>query len=638
MIDLETCFPHDFLEHELNIIEIQRLLYAINEPNMELIKQQVMESDLIYTGEGVATLANNILKIPYLRPKSMPYLVRLSIYLSSQANINNKLSMLKRCVCFILPKPNYEVFRLAFIYESVKQGYLSTEELMTLISPFLKNKRLFVARNFIFCWFAPYIKEYEPNVYKSIVQSINTSTSYTYFLKENVLSLFSSFSEDWDDLDHWITKFYKVSTIEFALVNDDIEQFQTFAAQPDFKINQRIHYTVYDFSSLSQFDMPSLIQFSAFYGSQKCFNYLQTNGAIMPKDLIKYAIAGGNLEIIKACESFTKNWKDALELTISYHYMDVFDWINDAKMKNLPYFHNQLFVNSIKSSNLEMMMYCLEKGQDVNAIFDPNDGIVPLHIAAISHSTEAILLLINHEEIMTSTKSKEGMNALHYATQSGDPDSVRALLSSQKININEAGRDDKTALHFAVTSNMVDIVIFLLEQPNIEVNCITIEGRTPLHLACILKYSEIVQVLIYFHLTDVNIRDRNGVTPIETIVTTGDIKSLKLLLSHPKISLDVPISDHPDWCLLHLAIYHNRPEVLKILLPYLKNKINEENNDGQTPIFMAALHGASECIDVLLECKEIDIYKLDKWGVNFTFLGLFIIQLLCQNMGKWQQS
>ena len=78
----------------------------------------------------------------------------------------------------------------------------------------------------------------------------------------------------------------------------------------------------------------SLIDYSAFFGSIKCFQFLLMNGSKLDK-AFKYAVAGSNLEIIHFCEQNRPSFEGIYEVSIEFHRNDIFRYFTKIKLSKI---------------------------------------------------------------------------------------------------------------------------------------------------------------------------------------------------------------------------------------------------------------------------------------------------------------
>lgn len=139
-------------------------------------------------------------------------------------------------------------------------------------------------------------------------------------------------------LDEWTIKiivtylkFYNKISIYNALINDDIEYLQSIRSKKNIDLSELFNFP---FCVKDKFiESATLLQYSAFFGSIKCFKYLIMNTAnINFKKLLEYSIAGGNMDIIHITEmqsddnTITQN-KELLKIAIKYMQNDLIEYI-----------------------------------------------------------------------------------------------------------------------------------------------------------------------------------------------------------------------------------------------------------------------------------------------------------------------
>ena len=175
------------------------------------------------------------------------------------------------------------------------------------------------------------------------------------------------------------------------IIEDDLEKFQQIIESPDkFDFNYHalecyeylpgryLHLTSLDDPKYDDFFsrginifekyllryLPdfTIIDFAAFYGSIKCFKYFLLNNAKIFPRICKYAIAGGNFEIIQLLEQNNQNFSDCFDISVSYHRYEISDWI----LLHYPN-QNENFGDALSSFNIQALTFYL---------FNCNDEII----------------------------------------------------------------------------------------------------------------------------------------------------------------------------------------------------------------------------------------------------------------------
>ena len=124
------------------------------------------------------------------------------------------------------------------------------------------------------------------------------------------------------------------------------------------------------------------------------------NGAEINENICKYAIAGGNMEIIHLIEQKGMKFENCLEIAVEYHHFELFEWLNThfeyepiTIHKCLEYYNIPVFYYYIK-----------ECKRDVES--KTNDGWTPLHYASKYGYLDIVQYLTKecHSEITDAKK------------------------------------------------------------------------------------------------------------------------------------------------------------------------------------------------------------------------------------------
>ncbi|OHT15501.1 hypothetical protein TRFO_02813 [Tritrichomonas foetus] len=119
------------------------------------------------------------------------------------------------------------------------------------------------------------------------------------------------------------------SAIAEAIRNDNLKQFVYILNTENMSMEMNIPKSTFETCDIN-IDIP-LICYSAFYSAKKCFDLLLNNKVMIPKDLPKYAVAGGNFDIIQQCEKLNLDFSHTFKYSVKYHRNDVFDWLFENK-------------------------------------------------------------------------------------------------------------------------------------------------------------------------------------------------------------------------------------------------------------------------------------------------------------------
>jgi ankyrin repeat protein len=186
---------------------------------------------------------------------------------------------------------------------------------------------------------------------------------------------------------------------------------------------------------------------------------------------------------------------------------------------------------------------------------------------------------------------------LYGAIASGDIASVLQLVKNKEIlnvkfqsNNNLLGVN-QTLLHLAVDAGRYSI-FHLIINSGININTADEIGKTPLYYAMKYQYNDMVKTLL----------DRGAIVEV-------DNKSYEIEQQLKEVLKTSPSSNMTGSDLLHSAIKNGNNQVVRALLSHGVD-CQVENEEGYSPIFVAAMHGNSEAIQILKD-YDVDMNKAD---------------------------
>ncbi|GCC36150.1 hypothetical protein chiPu_0014642 [Chiloscyllium punctatum] len=266
-------------------------------------------------------------------------------------------------------------------------------------------------------------------------------------------------------------------------------------------------------------------------------------------------------------------------------------------------------------------------GKKANVNAKDEDQWTPLHFAAQS-GEETLLRLLLDRNASTNEVDFEGRTALHVACQHSHENVVRVLLS-RGANAQAKGKENWMPLHFAAWQGHHTITKLLIKQAGASGDVLTADGRTPLHLAAQRGQYRAARILLEFKST-VNWKTLSRHTPLHLAAEGGHTSTSRLLIKH---GVDINAVTEDGWTALHLASNRGHlqtvkmlveeqanvettgflqrtalhlaaakghSEVVRELLNSAENITNVADDEGLTPLHLAAKCGHLKCIDILL--------------------------------------
>ena len=294
---------------------------------------------------------------------------------------------------------------------------------------------------------------------------------------------------------------FNVGTIGYAIANDDINSLSRFLntdALIDIK-ESGIHEVVTDETKITP------IKLCALLGSVKCFKFLEMNTKdALDSSVCKYAIAGGNMEIIMYIRQKGFYFNDCAETCVAFHRHDLFDWLLDNyKQQSVSLYKCLDFFNEFA------YYYYFIINNNVNELGQYRS--TALHMAAQNGFVNITESLIN-KGCDVNAKNDFGYTPLHYAAMHGQ---LYAALSLVKkgAKLDEVNSNKRTPLLLAAMNGHFDVALFLVNK-RCNINAIDKFGQNALHLAYKCKDRKIITLLLTKGCNP-NVKDRDGKLPTD---------------------------------------------------------------------------------------------------------------------------
>ena len=414
------------------IDELFDLLYHIQEKTVETVKNSIIESNWSKGIEKVQELAAFILQIIKSDFLMHDSILELLIQLDKEANDMNNLSVLLPSVVsqllyssMKLPMTqwmlmnsqqrfdaNKNEFRIgesrimsnyAFIYKLYKKEIIKKDELNYYLAKIdLKNCGLYEP---LIIWFLPEIYQNNPNLLTTILLSKQfTSDKMTNQLidRSKVRSFYLQYLPDKIDLYSKLRDLGEpIDELTKVLRKDDVDTFQSFISKIEVSQINNCYIPFNLFENYASNGSINYINYAAAYGSIKCFKYLLLNHGKIDTLTFKYAVYGGNVEIIKIVDQLINDESSSEKLTmirggrtryrggfgvtaafgnkrmyslederivpaIIKHRNDLFDWILEEKLGEKQETLYPFLFSAVENGNAHSFIEIVEKGCELD--------------------------------------------------------------------------------------------------------------------------------------------------------------------------------------------------------------------------------------------------------------------------------
>ena len=341
--------------------------------------------------------------------------------------------------------------------------------------------------------------------------------------------------------------FAEEGTVERAIFDDDVEKLIFILSEVEKQDNIPLYKN--DFCRIIV--GANMLGTAALFGSVKCFKYLIMNGEIPNVEVSKLAIAGGNNEIVHLCEQNGSMFDDCLNVSVSYHRFELYEWLVqhfDCEKIELSYFlcccNEPLFFNYLENLDHEL----------------DNDEIGELLCCAARNTSYGVVKhFLSRGFNANWSNPVSTLTPLHEAANIGSLEIVKYLVENG-CNVNSKSNSGRTPLFSAAFKGNAQIIEYLA-QKGADMNSQVNTGLSPLHTACVYGTEDAIIALVK-NGCDVNIKENDGNTPLHCLMEQGKIKIIKFLVDN---GADINIKNNDGFLPFDLVPDNKREKILEAL-------------------------------------------------------------------------
>jgi ankyrin repeat protein len=231
--------------------------------------------------------------------------------------------------------------------------------------------------------------------------------------------------------------------------------------------------------------------------------------------------------------------------------------------------------------------------------------------------------------------------SIHKAARDGNIEAVKQHLAAG-TDVNAKGNYGLTPLYWAAQSGYKEVAELLIAK-GADVNAKSSEGTTPLHRATYYSDHKEIAELLISKGADVNAKDDGGKTPLDWAYgeaadlirkhggkTGAELKAAEPVaeaskpepptakatdISIHKAGTDVNAKDEDGWTPLLVAAFNGRKEIAELLIAKGAN-VNATDEVGRTPLHHTAIQGYKEISELLIDNgADVNAKDEDGWSV-----------------------
>ena len=471
--------------------EFQDLILNITEEHIKQAAEFIVKNFSLTEERQQRFLIKRILSFIQIRPLIVKTVAKLFQHIdtilgkpdSFTKNIIHTLIGYNKSTNSSLHYPFDSAYYFIVLRQCYLIGYISFDDIYERI------KYLFDYDNFIKLVYANFITFFSPELFQ---KDKSLYSSMIWFLRKQIpknkflyiyIPILDEISEESNNLfvnyKNKIDNFFPPDTVYEHILNDDLNQLTNSVSTYDvFDYNMALNSYIY-FPSPDFQNNISLIVLSAFLGSVNCFKYILLNvdpieeqSTDYNKKLLKAAIAGGNIEIVRIIlqHECVKLTEDELEAAAKYHRFDIFTWLLEFQGLEI----TEKVVNAIaRYDNIRAFEYCISNNcplldQDKNSEY-----LATLcRICAIYNSIYVFRILSTFDKINFDLPSPSlEVTAISLAASHGSTEILEILIEKLDLSSLNGLKTYKynTLEDLILSSYTIDSFNLMLDSPKFEI-------------------------------------------------------------------------------------------------------------------------------------------------------------------------
>ncbi|KAJ5234999.1 uncharacterized protein N7469_004167 [Penicillium citrinum] len=200
-------------------------------------------------------------------------------------------------------------------------------------------------------------------------------------------------------------------------------------------------------------------------------------------------------------------------------------------------------------------------------------------------------------------KIEEKEDILRMAARTGDMNKVQHLLN-QGVDINAVDAQNQTALNLASYNGQTKVAEYLM-QNDASFQILNLEGNSPWHSAVMNSRPEIIRLFVRERF-ETYAKNNDGYTPLGLAIIEGHLELIKLFLQS-----GARIKEKKAECCLNLAVIAGKTETVQLLLKGSTGFVAASKSCRISALVLAAAFGRQVIFHLLAETIGCDVKNED---------------------------
>ena len=466
-------------------------------------------------------------------------------------------------------------------------------------------------------------------------------------------------------------------------------QFVANQLRTPYRLSNKLH-VLYERHSMLTKSSLCPIEVAAYYGSVNIFKLLLTkyisSNCELPKKLAKFAIAGGNFEIIQLCDENFCDFSKCLTTAICFNRYEICEWlIKDKNCRTFKFKFNfpspKIFLLLLRSFLLPIKEFTFLFSKSVifgnypyyrllnelssidkKVKFIKKNTRYAIYSSGSSKIFNYLLKKINDNDHLLNDNSVNLNSLLLYSLLGGNPKIIDNTLyiyytkTNKMFNLTSPIKkkfsfpstlfwnlnmkyiknyvDMKTPFHLSAISNNSDVVMLILtsillncppDETSLYINIKTFKNMSVLHISAMYNSISTFDFLFRAPYIDKRPRAFKNRLPLHIAAKYGSLDIIKYLAQNDEF-FDINEGDGFGYTALHLASKYGNLRTVEYILSFSLCNVNAMNLNLATPLFLACLQSQYEVAKILFDKHNDDILINTK-----TKAGNYPLKVACRH-------